>query len=123
MNPFRILLASLLALLIASPLCCCSAQAADAAAPRTCCAGKVENQGKDQPDEAPPDCGCKVKEPREEAKKFELPSMVALPFVPVLQELSCLTSPEIVRLPLAATPRTGCDPPRRLLARYSRWLI
>lgn len=92
---------------------------AEASAPRTCC---VEKKDSGEQDKTPCACACKAKEPREKAKDLELPSIAVLPLMPVGGDLSWLTPPAMGRLPMAAMPHTGCDPPRLLLARYSRWL-
>jgi hypothetical protein len=119
LNPLRSIIATLLAFLIASPLCCCTAKA-EVQAPKSCCVEKGSKPVKK--DKEPCACACKVKEPREKAKDLELPCNVAVPFVPVVQDLSWLAAPVVVHVPMAGTPHTGCDPPRLLLARYSRWL-
>lgn len=121
MNPFRSILATLLALLIASPLCCCTAKAADAPARPSCCELKVDSKGNSESE--PHACACNAKQPRDEAKNFEVPHDIAVLLEPVVVDLAYLSPPVIERSPMALTPHTGCDPPRLLLARYSRWLI
>lgn len=84
---------------------------------------KAQGKDSEHPAKSPCDCACKAKEPRDEVKNPTLPAAVVLPFVPVVQDLSWLVPPTPVDLPVqAGTPHTGCDPPRLLLARYSRWL-
>lgn len=120
MNPFRSIIATLLALLIASPLCCCSASAAGKDAPPSCCEMRVDGSGESEKE--PHACACSSKQPRDEVKNFELPHDIAVLLEPVVTDLAHLSPPAAVSLPVAATPHTGCDPPRLLLARYSRWL-
>ncbi|WP_193212628.1 hypothetical protein [Luteolibacter marinus] len=123
MHPFRSILATLLALLIASPLCCCSAHAAEKESRPSCCEASVERDGKGSPDQQPHACACRTKEPRDEVKNFELPHDIAVLLEPAVTDVARLVPPVPVRRPMASTPHTGCDPPRLLLARYSRWLI
>jgi len=122
-NSFRTLLATLLAILIASPPCCCFGQAADGPARRSCCEARANSGGKEEPGKAPHACACKAKEPRDQVKNLELPPHMALLLEPVLLDLGCLSPPAAVPLAMAFMPHTGCDPPRLLLARYSRWLV
>lgn len=120
MNPLRSITALLLAILVAVPLCCCSLGAADAPAHQTCCSSG--DKGEDD-NKVPQACACKSKEPRDEAKNFELPLNQVTAFVPVVQDLGYLNQPFVRSEPMAGTPHTGCDPPRLRLAIYSRWLI
>ena len=119
-SPFRSITALLLAFLVAAPLCCCTLEAADAPARQACCAGG-EEKGDD--DKMPHACACKSKEPRGDAKNFEVPFDQVTPFVPVVQDLGYLSQPFVRSEPMAGMPHTGCDPPRLRLAWYSRWLI
>ena len=120
MNPFRSIVATLLAFLIASPLCCCPAKAEGPPTPaKSCCVAKTGEKKEKQKD-CP--CSWKAKEPREKAKDLELPCSAAMPLLPVAQDLAWLPAPVVDYVAVCATPHTGCDPPRLLLARYSRWL-
>ncbi|MEK7952844.1 hypothetical protein WKV53_20185 [Luteolibacter sp. Y139] len=112
-----------MALLIAVPWCCCSAEAKEAPGARPCCVEKAHSQDSGKQEKSPCPCACKAKEPSDEVKNPTLPVAAVLPFVPVVPDLSWLVPPSPVDLPvLAGSPYTGSDPPRLLLARYSRWL-
>jgi hypothetical protein len=121
LNPFRSIIATLLAFLIASPLCCCSAKAETRSPAKSCCVEKAGGPEKKEKQKDCP-CTCKVKEPREKAKDLDLPSTAAIPLLPEVQDLTWLPAPAVEYVLACRTPHTGCDPPRLLLARYSRWL-
>jgi len=122
LNPFRSIVAALLAFLIASPMCCCLAKAEATPAPaKSCC---VEKAGGSEKKEKQKNCPCsfKMKEPREKAKDLDLPGIAVELSLPPVQDLAWLVVPVTEYVPVCNTPHTGCDPPRLLLARYSRWL-
>ncbi len=123
-NPFRSILATLMSFLVIWPVCCCTALAEQEQAQRSCCssAAEVAPGGQDHPDEMPHLCACQDPEPREMAKKIEPPVHAAAPFVPATREFRAANPPVPLQLTEARPMRT-CDPPRLLLARYSRWLI
>lgn len=124
LNAFRSILALVLAILVASPLCCCASGCGDGAPERAACCQALPDQDDGQaPDKEPHVCACKVKNPRDEAKAETLPVDPGLTLLPLVQDLSYLCPSFVARLPVANTPYNGCDPPRLLLARYARWLI
>ena len=123
MNPFSVILSVLLAFVIASPLCCCAAEVCGPETERSCCE-KNSSGGSDEGDGGGPHvCSCKTKEPRDEAKTCGLPTKTEAPFIPVVEDLSFLFRAIEVILPPTSVQAAGCDPPRLLMARYSRWLI
>jgi hypothetical protein len=117
---FRSIIATLLTVLIASPLCCCSAKAAGTEARSSCCAS---TQDGDKEGQAPHVCACRAKEPRDSGETFQLPGDIAVPLPLTVENLSHLSPPVPVTTPRALTPHTGCDPPRWRLTHYSRWLL
>lgn len=120
-NPFRTLLATVLAILIASPLCCCAVETSANSAP-SCCAATERGDG--IPDPAPHVCACHhAKDPRDLAQNFELPGASPVPLPRENSDLSHLAPPEPVVVRQAPAPRSGCDPPRNRFARLSRWLL
>jgi hypothetical protein len=123
LNPFRFIISTLLALLIASPLCCCSSKTSASAGRGSCCAVEADQEGKGSEEKTPHSCACKSKEPKSEAKTLEIPSDMALLLEPVVQDLTYANLKLAVKSVIYGAPRTDCDPPKWLLVSYSRWLI
>ena len=74
-------------------------------------------------EKGPQVCSCKTKEPRDEVKATGLPANLAVLFVPFVEDLPFLCPAAPKELSSEWIPHVGCDPPRLLLAKYSRWLI
>jgi hypothetical protein len=113
-----------MAFLIASPLCCCAKAALDTPENSQCCATKLtgHSESRDRGDEQPQACACKSQEPRDAAKFAKAQPDPALPQIPTTENFNFVPR-QIESSSLIFPPHTGCDPPRALLARYSRWLI
>jgi len=117
LNLFHSIIAVLLALVLASPLCCCASGVREAAE-TPCCASSQ------QPDDRPShDCVCESAEPRDAAKILDLPANSGIPLIPANDSLTLLEPAGLIVPAKQLAPRTGCDPPRLALVRLSRWLI
>lgn len=108
-----------MAMLIASPLCCCATLLVDATSLSCCTVNAADGSGQPDHHEA---CACKTKEPRDAAKFSKISENPPVP-LEAPTELPIVAPRPIGTISLVFPPHTGCDPPRALLALYSRWLI
>lgn len=116
----RNIIAVMLALVIASPICCCTMTANHSEKAPSCCGTAG---GKKSPDKNHSACLCVAKQPKELSKAIIIPTDHAVALEPPFFEIRIADlSPEVEALPVAQ-PRDFSDPPGLFLAMYSRWLI
>ena len=117
---FRNIIAALLALVIASPLCCCAMTRMHEGKVPSCCS--MAGGGK-SPAKSPAACLCAAKQPKDLSKEILVPTDRAVALEPPVFEIPVPDpSPRSEMLP-SALPEVFCDPPGHFLAMYSRWLI
>lgn len=122
MHYLRNITAVLLALFVASPLCCCAAFAKQAEPIRSCCSSSAPNGSDDG--EHPTACNCASKQAKDTAKAIITPSDLVTPAAPPSTDTLLPVSGHAVETETArAIPQDSYDPPGTLLLRYSRWLI
>jgi hypothetical protein len=122
MGLFRNIIAAMLALAIASPLCCCAAMTAKKANAPSCCSA-MKLDGKKNPDRNHTACHCLAKQPKDTSKAIITPTDLAVTLPPPVFEIRVpAILPEVATVP-RATPQGSYDPPGHFLAKYSRWLI
>jgi len=122
-NPFRSILALLMAVLVIWPACCCMGATFEQDTRSSCCSAAEQGApGERESRENPHQCDCLTKEPREAVKTSEPPAQT--PAMPAVDDWASPAT-AVSRQLAVALPRWtgGCDPPRLILARYSRWLI
>ncbi|MCB1130546.1 MAG: hypothetical protein KDN05_05410 [Verrucomicrobiae bacterium] len=121
MNRFRSIAAVLLALVVASPLCCCAGESVCSAKRHSCCS-RTERPDSQRRDDDGHACLCKSKEPRDSLKQLALS---AAPQVADMPDSQGVDIPVVLRSGDTRAP--ACTqlraPPGCLLAWYSRWLI
>jgi hypothetical protein len=121
LNPFHPIVAAVLALLVASPVCCCATERPTDNDPHSCCeAGKGHSK---VPDQAPHRCACRSKEPKNAHDGLQVPAAVELPLPPETTDLRHFAPAAPVTVVRATASRSGCDPPRNLLSRIARWRL
>jgi hypothetical protein len=118
----RNIMAVLLALFVASPLCCCAAFSKQAGPAPSCCGSSAPN-GSDN-GEHPAACHCASKQAMDTAKAIITPVGLATLAAPPSTDTMLPVSLHAVETETArAITQDIYDPPGALLLRYSRWLI
>ena len=121
MNVFRSIAAVLLALVVASPLCCCAGESVSSAQSHSCCSRANGQDSKRKNDDGHA-CLCKSKEPRDNAKHLTLPTAPPVADLPPTQGVDIPAVAPAGDAPVTARNQLRA-PPGSLLAWYSRWLI
>lgn len=118
MNRFRHLFAVFLAILIASPVCCCAGMVREKEKPAHSCCGSSKKEKKEEA------CACGTKTPRV-SEKHSIPTdvpVLAMP-EPVEMDIPVLVR-ALVSVEMSALPRVvDTGPQRRRLAILQRFLI
>ncbi|QTN33867.1 hypothetical protein HZ994_16625 [Akkermansiaceae bacterium] len=122
MGFFRKIIAVLLALAIASPLCCCAMMTAKTANTPSCCS-KMKPDGEGTPDRNHTACHCLAKQPKDTTKEIITPTDLAVTVLPPVFEIRVPAILQEVKTAPRTTPERCCVPPGHFLAMYSRWLI
>ena len=115
-----------MAILVIWPACCCLGGTVEQDTGFSCCSAAEEGTPgeRDSSEDPSHHCACLTKEPREPVKPGELPAQV--PALPMPHERDASFAEASISPRLAAVIlqwNGGFDPPRLILARYSRWLI
>lgn len=125
LNLFRNIFAAILALVIASPICCCNVFADQTTKAKSCCSSSVSpnDSGKKNPDHDPTLCECSSKQPKDTLKGIIVPTDLAIVLpAPSFEVVIPIDFPEPICSTCAIQQREH-DTPGTLLAKYSRWLI
>jgi hypothetical protein len=122
MRLFRHIAATLLAILIANPLCCCYASTSGGMSSSSCCASQ-DNNDKQSPSETPCN-GCQVKNPRlADGGKSPILPFFALE-LPLEERCELPTVPAVgINRAVVGVDPLDLRPPRLLLALQQRYLI
>ena len=123
MESLRVILAPVLAILIANPLCCCAAAEDPSKSVASCCG---HTQGDSHaPADSPDDhaCACSTHAPGETMETaVHSDPLPAVDFVKIQPESLLARAPSRTLQANNQSRFPGCDPPRALLSRISRWL-
>jgi hypothetical protein len=119
LKPLSDILTVILSLLVAIPLCCCSAKAGNVDEGAGCC--QTEQSGKTG--QEPMLCACESHDAKDKPEKVRLPGA----------EVTDITTPDADPSPApllrritpksAARPWITVDQPSDVFAQYSRWII
>lgn len=119
MNLFNVISSAFLSLLVAIPLCCCSAKAEHVKESAGCC--QTEQSG--EAGQEPMLCACESHDAKDK------PETVRLPDAEVMDIITPDATPSPALLLRRITPKSAArpwitiDPPGDVFARYSCWII
>jgi hypothetical protein len=119
LKSFSDIFTAILSLLVAIPLCCCSAEAGHVEEAAGCC--QKEQSGGTGQDPMP--CACETHDAKDK------PETPRLPDAEVTDIVTPDTEPSLAPLPCGITPKSSIrpwitvDPPGDVFARFSRWII
>ena len=120
MNLFRIILSAFLSLLVAMPLCCCSASAEHVKKSAGCCQTKQESGGSEH---GPKLCACESHDAKDKPEKVRLPADGVKDIITPDSEQNVALVLRSMTTISAPRPWIIYDPPGDVFARYSRWII
>lgn len=119
MNPFNAIFSAFLSLLVAMPLCCCSAKAGHLKEAAGCC--QTEQSG--ETGQEPMLCACESHDAKDKPETVRLSDAEVMDIItpdseqnvaPVLRSIKTISAPR---------PWIIDDPVGDVFARYSRWII
>jgi hypothetical protein len=120
LKPFSDILTVILSLLVAMPLCCCSAKAEHVKVATSCCQSENEPGGTDHD---PKLCACDSHDVKDKAETVRLPEAEAADMIAPDPESTLTPMLRGMTLISAARPWIIDDPLGDVFARYSRWII
>jgi hypothetical protein len=120
LNPFNAIFSAFLSLLVAMPLCCCSAKAGHLKEAAGCCQTEQESGGSEHD---PKLCACESHDAKDKLETVRLPDAGATDMIAPDSNPSLSPLLPSITVSSAARPWIIDDPLGDVFARYSRWII
>jgi len=105
---------------MAIPLCCCKAYTDIVKKSTNCCHSEPDSG---ETDHSPEACACASLDAKETPESIRLPDAYGKEFITYTSVAAGLPASRILPMPASARPGVVDDPPGKIFARYSRWII